>query len=143
MMYYFAYGSNMNHAQMKKRCGENGFKFIARAYLKGYRFVYDGHSEYRKGAVANIVKSKRGVVWGALYEITETCLKKLDKYEEYPYSYDRKKVEVFTEDGKKFVAQVYLRKPRKPGTPSNEYRKIVLEGAKDCNLPENYIEEFL
>lgn len=143
MIYYFAYGSNMNHGQMKKRCGERGFKFIARAYLKGYRFIYDGYSEYRKGAVANIVKSRKGVVWGALYTIDEPCLKKLDAYENYPYTYDRREVEVFTEDGKKFVAWVYLREPRKPGTPSHKYRKTILEGARDCNLPEEYVREFL
>lgn len=142
-MYYFAYGSNMNHEQMKKRCGEKNFKFIDKAYLNGYKFVYDGYSEYRKGAVANIVKSKNGKVWGGLYEINETCLKKLDEYEDYPHAYNRKEVEVFTEDGKKFVAWVYLREPRKPGNPSTVYRKIVLQGAKDCNLPEDYIKEFL
>ena len=54
-MYYFAYGSNMNHEQMKKRCPSG--KFITRALLSGYKYVYDGYSSSGKGAVSNIIKS--------------------------------------------------------------------------------------
>lgn len=32
---------------MEERCGKDNFKFIDRAYLEGYRFVYDGFSLYR------------------------------------------------------------------------------------------------
>ncbi|MEM4605942.1 MAG: gamma-glutamylcyclotransferase family protein [Candidatus Pacearchaeota archaeon] len=142
-MYYFAYGSNMNQEQMIKRCKGKNFKFIGRAYLKGYRFVYDGQSEYRGGAVANIVKSENDIVWGVLYEINKNCLKNLDKYEGYPYVYNRKEVEVITDDGYKFLAWVYLREPKPLGKPSDKYRKVVLEGAKACNLPEDYIRKFL
>ena len=37
-MYYFAYGSNLNYKQMNCRCPDN--KYIARAYLDNYKFVY-------------------------------------------------------------------------------------------------------
>jgi cation transport regulator ChaC len=43
-MYYFAYGSNMYHDQMHQRYPN---KHIKRAYLKGYKFVYDGNSSKR------------------------------------------------------------------------------------------------
>lgn len=73
---YFAYGSNMSHAQMQTRCPD--LVFIGAVRLEGYRFVYDGYEEYRKGAVANIVPdadpgadpNSKGIVWGGLYKVT-------------------------------------------------------------------------
>lgn len=61
-MYYFAFGSNMNHKQMKERCPNS--KFIKRVYLENYKFVYDGYSYTRRGPVANIVESQEEIVWG-------------------------------------------------------------------------------
>ncbi len=55
-MKYFAYGSNMNHKQMKQQCPES--KFLKRAYLDDYSLIYDGYSKSRDGAVANIIKSE-------------------------------------------------------------------------------------
>ena len=97
-MYYFAYGSNMNLDQMRKRCS-SGFKFLCRVKLKDYKFVYDGYSENRKGAVANIIKSNNDIVWGGLFEVNKDCIEKLDFYEGYPNSYNRIIVKV--EDDKK------------------------------------------
>lgn len=48
-MYYFGYGSNINHEQMKIRCPNA--KFIKKVFLKNYKFVYDGYSKSHKGAV--------------------------------------------------------------------------------------------
>lgn len=139
MFYYFAYGSNMNFKQMKKRC--KNAQFLCRAYLEGYKFVYDGYSSKREGAVANIIptNNKNNIVWGGLWLITKEDLEELDKYEGYPYSYDRQRVRVKNEKGEEFEAWVYLRSPKEPGKPSESYLKIILEGARDCNLPEDYI----
>lgn len=141
-MYYFAYGSNMNHNQMKQRCPSA--EFISRAKLVGYRFVYDGYSPKRNGSVANVIKSdKKDVVWGGLYKIDPVCRQSLDCQENYPNSYQRKNVKVIDDDNNEYEAFIYLRKPKKEGKPSHEYRKIVLEGAKDCGLPQDYIDNFI
>lgn len=87
-MLYFAYGSNMNHMQMRQRCPSS--KYIKRVCLKDYKFVYDGYSSKRGGAVANVVKLRDNVVWGGLFEINKDNLAALDCYEGYPDSYDRK-----------------------------------------------------
>ncbi|MEM2107242.1 MAG: gamma-glutamylcyclotransferase family protein [Candidatus Bathyarchaeia archaeon] len=140
-MYYFAYGSNMNHAQMKKRCLTSRFKIKAK--LNGYKFVYDGYSALRKGAVANVVRSDGNIVEGGLWEIDEDCLKTLDRYEGYPSFYDRQTLRLEDDNGNSYEAYVYLRKPQELGEPSAEYRKIVLEGARECCLSERYIKEFI
>jgi len=124
-MLYFAYGSNLNHKQMKKRCPNS--RFLKRAYLKGYRFVYDGYSSYRKGAVANIVPDSNSAVWGALWEIDEMDLKRLDEYEGYPYEYKRKMIKVRDDDEKEYEAWVYYREGKKKGNPSKQYRRISKE----------------
>ncbi|MEO0302046.1 MAG: gamma-glutamylcyclotransferase family protein [candidate division WOR-3 bacterium] len=138
-MFYFAYGSNLNHKQMKERCPNS--KFFKRAYLEGYMFVYDGYSPFRKGAVANIVPEEKSIVWGAIWEIDEHSLKELDRYEGYPHSYKRKIVKVKDDDGNEYEAWVYYREGEKEGIPSREYRKTIFEGAKECGLPEDYIKE--
>lgn len=144
-MFYFAYGSNMNFKQMEERCGKDGFKFIGRAYLEGYSFVYDGYSNSRNGAVANIVKSdnKNEKVWGGLFEINQECLNKLDTYEGYPHSYNRKEIKVIDDFNNEYKAWIYLRDSKERGEPSENYRNIVIQGAKDCGLPEDYINYYL
>lgn len=139
-MYCFAYGSNMNFARMKARC--HGSRFICRASLKSFKFVYDGASK-RGGAVGNIVGSNEDEVWGGLFEITDEDLRALDKYEGYPDSYDRKEYRVQDDTGNSFVAIAYLRKPKRLGEPSKSYREIVIQGAKDCGLPKPYINKHL
>jgi gamma-glutamylcyclotransferase len=131
----------MNHDQMYKRCP--GSKFITKAYLKGYKFTYDGYSVVRKGAVANIILSPRNIVWGGLYEINDEHRNSLDLYEGYPRSYDRMKVQVFDEEDNVFDVITYYRAPQKKGEPSPDYKNCVIEGAKNCCLPANYIKENL
>jgi gamma-glutamylcyclotransferase (GGCT)/AIG2-like uncharacterized protein YtfP len=140
-IYYFAYGSNMNHKQMKERC--KSAKFLCRAYLENYDFVYDGYSSSRKGAVANIIPKEKSIVWGGLWEIDEKDIKQLDRYEGYPYVYVRKEVIVKDDNNKEYRAIVYLRNPQELNNPNDEYRKIVIEGAVACGLPNEYIEEKL
>lgn len=140
-MYHFAYGSNLNHKQMNCRCPDN--KFIKRAYLDNYNFVYDGFSSNWGGAVANILESADSIVWGGLYEISKSDLENLDRYEGFPDSYDRKKLEVKDEQGNICKAITYFRIGEKVGIPSNKYRKTVVNGAKDCDLPDDYVKNNL
>ena len=42
-MLYFAYGSNLNHFQMKRRCKDS--KFLKKINLKGFRLTF--RSKYR------------------------------------------------------------------------------------------------
>ena len=69
----------MNHDQMKERCSDT--KFIKRALLKDFRFVYDGFSEKRAGSVANIIPSRNRTVQGGLFEINEDDLASLNGHE--------------------------------------------------------------
>jgi gamma-glutamylcyclotransferase (GGCT)/AIG2-like uncharacterized protein YtfP len=138
-MYYFAYGSNMNHKQMKRRCPDSCF--LKTAYLNNAEFRYDGVSgAWDDKAVANIVSNDGEKVWGGLFEASENDLAKLDRHEGFPKSYGKKVVQVIDAEGSTYDAWVYFRIGETKGDPSEEYRKVVLEGASNCNLPEDYIK---
>ena len=54
-MLYFAYGSNLNHFQMKRRCKDS--KYLKKINLKGYKLNF--RSKYR---AADIEKKNNSVV---------------------------------------------------------------------------------
>ena len=136
-MHYFAYGSNMHHLEMKIRCPDS--RFIGTAALRGYRFVYDGYSRSCRGGIPNVIRSRPDTVWGGLFIIGPLCLKALDDYEGYPSTYQRGTVPVTDDKNRTFHAIVYYRTGRHPSRPSHEFQRIVMEGARDCRLPKEYI----
>ncbi len=140
-MLYFAFASNLSRSQMNRWCPAS--RFLGTAVLAGFRFVYDGFSVTWDGAVGNIVKSEAESVWGALYEITERDLRTLDAFEGYPRSYDHREVEVKDREGKSRRAITYLRTGRALGPPHPDYERIVIDGAKECGLPDEYIDQAL
>jgi gamma-glutamylcyclotransferase len=131
----------MNFIQMKRWCP--GSRFMKTVFLEGQRFVYDGFSVTWDGAVGNMVRSETERVWGALFKITEKDRLALDAFEGYPRTYDRKDVEVKDAAGNLYRAMTYARAGRAAGKPHPDYEKVVLDGAKDCRLPEEYVEKFL
>ena len=80
-MLYFAYGSNLDCAQMKDRCPS--VHFVARAVLKGYRFGFTRFARTRQCGVMDIVKDNHSEVWGIIYEINENDVESLDSSEGY------------------------------------------------------------
>ena len=79
-MLYFAYGSNLHHFQMKRRCKDS--IFIKKINLKDFRLTF--RSKYR---AADIEPKKGSIVPGGLFEISKSDEKKLDIYEDYPTLY--------------------------------------------------------
>ena len=140
-MHYFAYGSNMNHMQMSKRCP--GSKFIKRAFLEDHKFIYDGYSFNRMGAVANVIERKKSIVWGGLFKLNYNDLVILDRYEGYPRSYNKKTVKVKDDTNNIIKVIIYYRISKGTGEPSDNYRNAVILGAKDCKIPNKYIEDNL
>ena len=93
-MYYFAYGSNLNRKQMLERCPDSKPKFVA--ILPNYKLIFAGWSRKWRGGIATIKRLRGEKVLGAVYDISEQCLRHLDRYEE---GYAKLKVTVFDEDG--------------------------------------------
>ena len=81
-MLYFAYGSNLNHFQMKRRCKDS--IFLKKINLNDFRLTF--RSRYR---AADIELKKNSIVPGGLYEISKRDEKKLDVYEDFPFLYKK------------------------------------------------------
>lgn len=142
-MYYFAYGSNMNKDWFKTRC-PYAKPIAGPFYLENSQFIYDGESsQWNNKAVANIISRQNSKVWGGLYEILSNDLDNLDHHEGYPNNYGKGIVIVKDKNKKEYPAWVYYRVGQKEGLPSDDYKKCVLKGAKDFNLPEEYITKNL
>jgi cation transport regulator ChaC len=130
---YFAYGSNMDPDRMRVR----GVNFLKRehAILEGWRLEFNKvSSRNSKEGYANIVRDENGIVEGVLYDIADSDLKILDRYEGYPSHYERIKVVVRMDDGEMVEAITYVAKPdkvREGLKPSKEYLNHLLKG---CDL---------
>ena len=62
-MLYFAYGSNLHHFQMKRRCKDS--VFLKKIKLKNFKLTF--RSKYR---AADIEPKKNSIVPGGLFEIS-------------------------------------------------------------------------
>ena len=123
-MLYFAYGSNLYHKQMKKRCRDS--VYIKCYILKNYKLYF--RDNFLGGGVADIQKRKKSQVLGALYRISKRDEKKLDIYENFPKTYIKK---YFKISGKK-VMFYYMPKKTKFNSPSKRYVNLIIQGYKDC-----------
>ena len=127
-MFYFAYGSNLNHHQMMNiRC--IGSKFIKIFFLKDYKLSFCHPNKINKFGYANIIKKEGNETPGAIWEITKDHEKILDSYEQYPSIYQKG---YFYLEGKKVMYYImekyYLKKPPR------SYVDTINEGYKNCNI---------
>ena len=103
-MLYFAYGSNLNHHQMKNiRC--LGSKYLRSFFLKNYKLIFSHPNKLNKYGYGNIIKKKKSKVAGAIWDITREHEKILDTYEQFPNIY---KKEYFYLGGKKILNILHL-----------------------------------
>ena len=127
-MLYFAYGSNLHHFQMKRRCKDS--IFLKKIKLKDFRLTF--RSKYR---AADIEPKKNSIVPGGLFEISKSDEKKLDIYEDYPILY--KKI-YFIYNNKKIMTYTMCKKTSF-AFPTEKYLNVVKRGYKDCKLNNKYL----
>ena len=131
-MLYFAYGSNLNLSQMKRRCKDS--VFLKKINLENFRLTF--RSRYR---AADIESKKNSLVPGGLFEISKSDEKKLDLYEDYPILY---KKYYFILDGRKVMTYTMVKKtPFR--FPTERYLNIVKRGYLDCKLDKKFLNRAL
>ena len=129
-MYYFAYASNLSKKQMQARCPDS--KPMFSAVLPNYRLVFTGWSREWHGGKATIQSFRGQKVRGAIYEVTDACMRQLDKYEA---GYTRQNVTVFDEDNQAVQAVTYVKTGQLEETmPSKEYGEIMHQGYRDWRI---------
>ena len=131
-MLYFAYGSNLNHFQMKRRCKDS--KFIKKIKLKDFQLTF--RSKYR---AADIEAKKNSIVPGGLFKISKSDEKKLDVYEDYPILYRK---HYFKYYGNKVMTYTMVKKTQFR-YPTEKYLNVVKIGYRDCKLEKKYLSKAL
>ena len=131
-MLYFAYGSNLNHFQMKRRCKDS--VFLKKINLTNFKLTF--RSKYR---AADIEPKKNSIVLGALFKISKSDEKKLDVYEDYPVLY---KKYYFTYYGNKVMTYTMTKKTLF-AYPTERYLNVIKRGYKDCNLDNHILKKAL
>src|SRR5215472_12059736 len=126
-VWYFAYGSNMNRAQMLSRAG----KILEEhnASLANYEMRFN--KKVRGGtAGANIQPAAGKTVHGVLYRIEEGAFRSLDRFEGVPEHYRRIEVQVTPDGSQRVPAQIYIASKVEKGLrPSPVYLQAILDGA--------------
>lgn len=131
MIRYFAYGSNMSRAAMRRRCPDA--RALGSARLEGYRFFVglDGWGS---------VEPKRGAcVHGVLWRLTPRCLAALHGYELLHKGLYRVRHLPVRVGSRRLSAMVYLLRRRQPGRPKPGYVQAIAAAARDWHLSEPYI----
>ena len=131
-MLYFAYGSNLNQFQMKRRCKDS--IFLKKINLKNFILTFR-----RKYRAADIESKKNSIVPGALFEISKSDEKKLDVYEDFPILYEKY---YFYYYGKKVMTYTMVKKTSFK-YPTERYFNVVKKGYRDCKLDFKFLKKAL
>ena len=149
MIYYFAYGSNMDKEDLDKWCRTRGlplvkFLSISPAKLNGYALSFNYFSISRNGGAANIMLSSNDCVHGLLVTMEEVDFNTIRVKEGYPRYYDEIYVQVETFDGvlvpnvMTYKVVQHLEKPEHQ-LPKRYYLGLIINNAQKYNFPPAYI----
>jgi hypothetical protein len=128
---HFAYGSNMSRALMGARCPDA--EAIGTATLAGWRFVIN------PDGLGSIAPQPGGRVHGVLWRVTARDLAAVNAYEGIESGlYLRRRLPVRYGE-RQATALVYVARQRGEGIPRPGYINVVLDAARDWQLPELYI----
>ncbi len=138
-MLYFSFGSNMSEKRLLQRITASR---IGVAILTGHQLCFRKRSEADGSAKCDIQETGQpdDFVFGVLYDIDRSQKPILDMYEGLGSGYNVKTVSV-TINNKSFDAFTYYATSVDTSLkPYHWYKRHVLEGAKENNMPEEYIK---
>lgn len=127
-MLYFAYGSNLNLAQMRYRCP--AARIVGRFTLPNARLVFR--------MVADCIAEEGSECPGGLWEITPECERELDRFEGVTLSGDGSYYkDYFTVTTPEGIHQVLIYRSNSGGIypPSENYFRTIEQGYKEFGLP--------
>jgi len=147
---YFAYGSNLDWAQIRTRCPST--RAVSVAAARHYRLAFTRFSTNRQCGAADILPSPGDEVWGMVYEIAEPDIATLDECEGFrpgrarqENAYERIEIDVWgngTDAGAQRVwTYVVVQKLDPCPRPSAEYKRLMVDGARRWGFPARYVEQ--
>ncbi|MGQ0430208.1 MAG: gamma-glutamylcyclotransferase family protein [Gammaproteobacteria bacterium] len=134
----FAYGSNMLTGQMTRRA--SSARSIAPAFLE--RFALRWHKRSKDGSGKCSIEEtgrREDFVWGVLYELNSADKIELDRFEGLGSGYGERRVAVSSQEKNLSVLAYYATSVDPNVRPYRWYRELVVAGAREHGLPEEYI----
>ena len=130
---YFAYGSNMDDAQMVRRCPSA--ERVGRAFLEDHKlgFVGRSHTWYGRG-VATAVPADGERLPGVLWRVEGPHFRALDRCEGVPTSYVRERLPVVRR-GAYEPAHVYFANSPVANGPSFIYADVIRKAHRRIGVP--------
>lgn len=139
-MYYFSYGSNMSIRRFRLRV-PSAFR-IGSGVLKAHELRFHKVSSRDGSAKCDALAtgSPDHSVYGVVYRIDQADKPGLDRVEGLGFGYEQKEVMIEMENGDNIQAFCYFATAIDPRLkPLDWYRKHVLRGARENDLPEAYV----
>jgi gamma-glutamylcyclotransferase (GGCT)/AIG2-like uncharacterized protein YtfP len=135
---YAAYGSNMDPAQMARRCPHSPQQ--GTGWLQDWRLTFGGGANLGwEGALATVVEDEGHQVFVALYELSEADEAALDQWDGVTLGYYRKaKVRIAAVDGD-VLAWLYVLNDYEGGLPSARHLGILADAAEAAGAPADYV----
>ncbi len=127
---YFAYGSNMDQAQMARRCPDA--MAIDVAVLRHHGVEFTGRSPAWGGGVATLVRRRGADTTGVVYEMPD--MRVLDAHEGHPNVYRRVRRKVATETYGELTAYTYVRPFNRRNRPAAAYVDAIARGCYDFGI---------
>jgi len=129
----FAYGSNMDAAQMRTRCPAATPAGTAR--LPEWRFSINTRQ------YATILPEAGAVVHGVLWHLTPADEQSLDRYEGVARGLYSKQFLPVIAAGKTLQAMVYVAADSRRGKPFPDYIARIIAAARTAGFPPDYVHE--
>ena len=144
-MLYFAYGSNLNEQRVKAANRCPNARFIFKAILPGHRLVFTRNGDAGNCA-ADAIPDPSSLVWGVVYDITDSDRRQLDAHEGVAIrAYRPKEVMVHPQGDieQRVVVLTYRASDAADAleAPSRECLDHLLSGARRWGLPDDYIAQ--
>lgn len=131
----------MNTERITERCSSS--RFISRAKVNGYKLLFNKRSKDKSGKANLIYTGDKSLVWGVIFDISEDQKPILDKAEGLGKGYDEYKLIVINDLEQEIECVCYIATDEKyldnNLKPYDWYKEYCLIGAKQHNLPEDYI----
>jgi gamma-glutamylcyclotransferase (GGCT)/AIG2-like uncharacterized protein YtfP len=129
---YLAFGSNLDTAQMARRCPNA--RLLGSVKLTGYRLAFVGHSKRWDGAVATLVRDAKASVPALLYELNAADERRLDAFEGYPGVYGKRTVQVLGRGAQGRSAFLYVLPGRQAAEPALDYLLLIARAYRELGF---------
>lgn len=136
---YFAYGSNMSSKRLQARVPSA--EPLGRYTLRGHDLRFHKEGADGSSKCDAYKTSADAMIHGVLFSIDPAEERDLDAAEGFGHGYDKKEVQVWSGEKSKTAFTYVAIKVRDSLKPYSWYVNHVLVGAREFDLPEDYIQQ--